>query len=92
MESELLAVSGYRSYTRQQGIYDVETKQKGEELARQVVALPGQSEHQTGLEMDITSRSANLEITEAFGETVEGNWARDAHKAGFIIRYPKGKE
>jgi zinc D-Ala-D-Ala carboxypeptidase len=90
---ELLAVSGYRSYTRQQGIYDVEKKQKGEELARQAVALPGQSEHQTGLAMDITSRSANLEITEAFGETVEGNWVREnAHKAGFIIRYPKGKE
>lgn len=90
---ELLAVSGYRSYTRQQVIFDAEKKQKGEELARQAVALPGQSEHQTGLAMDITSRSVNLEITEAFGETVEGNWVREnAHKAGFIIRYPKDKE
>lgn len=90
---ELLAVSGYRSYERQQGIYDTEKKQKGEELARQAVALPGQSEHQTGLAMDITSRSVNLEITEAFGDTAEGNWVREnAHKAGFIIRYPKGKE
>ena len=90
---ELLAVSGYRSFSRQQGIFNVEKDQKGEELARQAVALPGQSEHQTGLAMDITSRSANLEITEAFGDTVEGNWVREnAHKAGFIIRYPKGKE
>lgn len=90
---ELLAVSGFRSYSRQQGIFNVEKEDKGEEQALQAVALPGQSEHQTGLAMDITSRSVNLEITEDFGETIEGKWVKEnAHKAGFIIRYPKGKE
>jgi D-alanyl-D-alanine carboxypeptidase len=92
-EIELFAVSGYRSYSRQQGIFNVEKEDKGEKQALQAVALPGQSEHQTGLAMDVSSRSVNLEITEEFGETKEGKWVRDnAHKAGFIIRYPEGKE
>ncbi|MDQ0228899.1 M15 family metallopeptidase [Metabacillus malikii] len=90
---ELFAVSGYRSYTRQHGIFEAEKKAKGEEEALHAVALPGQSEHQSGLAMDVTSRSANLEITETFAETKEGKWvAANAHRAGFIIRYPKGKE
>jgi zinc D-Ala-D-Ala carboxypeptidase len=92
-EIEIFAVSGYRSYSRQQGIFNVEKTDKGEEQALHAVALPGQSEHQTGLAMDVSSRSVNLEITEEFGETKEGKWVREnAHKAGFIIRYPKGKE
>ncbi|WP_368657223.1 D-alanyl-D-alanine carboxypeptidase family protein [Metabacillus halosaccharovorans] len=90
---ELLAVSGYRSYSRQEGIFNVEKQDKGEEYALQAVALPGQSEHQTGLAMDISSRSVNLEITEEFGDTKEGKWVQEnAHRAGFIIRYPKNKE
>lgn len=89
---ELLAVSGFRSYSRQQGIFNVEVDQKGEEQAQQSVALPGQSEHQTGLAMDVTSRSVNLEITEEFGQSIEGKWVKEnAHRAGFIIRYPDGK-
>lgn len=32
-------------------------------------------------------------LREQFGETKEGQWiARNAHRYGFIIRYPKGKE
>lgn len=90
---ELLAVSGYRSYSRQLGILNNEEKKKGEELARQTVALPGQSEHQSGLAMDVSSRSNNLELSEAFGETEEGKWLREnAHRFGYIIRYQKGKE
>ncbi|MDQ0225239.1 M15 family metallopeptidase [Metabacillus niabensis] len=90
---ELIAVSGYRSYSRQKGIFDAEKKAKGEEAALHAVALPGQSEHQSGLAMDITSKSVNLEITEEFANTAEGKWVdANAHKAGFIIRYPKGKE
>lgn len=90
---ELLAVSGYRSYERQLGILNNEMKRKGEEQAHQVVASPGESEHQSGLAMDITSRSNNLELSTNFGETVEGKWVREnAHRFGFIIRYPEGKE
>ncbi|MGS2776416.1 M15 family metallopeptidase [Robertmurraya sp. GLU-23] len=90
---ELYAVSGYRSYERQRVIFDAEVKKSGEEKAAQVVAIPGNSEHQSGLAMDISAKSANLSLTESFGETTEGKWlAANAHKYGFILRYPKGKE
>ncbi|MDF2036294.1 M15 family metallopeptidase [Cytobacillus oceanisediminis] len=90
---ELFAVSGYRSYARQSQVFEAEVKRAGREKAVQAVAIPGSSEHQTGLSMDISSRSANLELSEKFGETNEGNWlAENAHRYGFILRYPKGKE
>lgn len=90
---ELAAVSGYRSYDRQKVIFDSEVKIKGKEKAQEAVALPGESEHQTGLAMDISSKSAGFEISEKFGETPDGKWvAQNAYKYGFIIRYPKGKE
>ncbi|HZG60009.1 MAG TPA: M15 family metallopeptidase [Anoxybacillus sp.] len=89
----LVAASGYRSYERQQALYAIEVEKVGQEKAVHAVALPGQSEHQTGLAMDITSPSVNNKITIAFGETREGKWvAEHAHEFGFIIRYPKGKE
>jgi D-alanyl-D-alanine carboxypeptidase len=90
---QLVAASGYRSYERQKAIFLEEVKEKGKEEAIHAVALPGQSEHQTGLAVDITSPSIHNALTTAFGETKEGKWvAEHAHEYGFIIRYPKGKE
>lgn len=91
--SYLYAVSGYRSYKRQDSILQAEIANIGEEQALQAVAFPGKSEHQTGLSMDITSESAQFLLSEAFGETDEGEWAKhNAHRFGFILRYPKDKE
>ena len=54
---------------------------------------PGQSEHQSGLAADVSSPSVNYALTESFGKTDEGIWlAQNAHKFGFIIRFPDGKE
>lgn len=90
---ELLGASGYRSYQRQNAIFTSNVAKKGEEEARKVSAVPGQSEHQTGLTMDVTSRFVGYDVIEEFAETKEGIWLKDnAHKYGFIIRYPKGKE
>ncbi|WP_461200304.1 M15 family metallopeptidase [Anoxybacillus sp. TBDG-1] len=90
---ELYAVSGYRSYERQQQLFASEVQRLGEEKAVVAVAMPGKSEHQTGLAIDITSPSVQYTITPAFGDTPEGKWvAQHAHEFGFIIRYPKGKE
>ncbi|SFA49076.1 D-alanyl-D-alanine carboxypeptidase [Anoxybacillus pushchinoensis] len=89
----LYAVSGYRSYERQQQLFSSEVQRLGEEKAVVAVAMPGRSEHQTGLAIDITSPSVQYAITPAFGDTLEGKWvAEHAHEFGFIIRYPKGKE
>jgi zinc D-Ala-D-Ala carboxypeptidase len=90
---ELYAVSGYRSYARQAELFQAEINQVGKEKAVQAVAVPGTSEHQTGLAIDISSKSVNFVLTEKFGETPEGKWlANHAHKFGFILRYPKDKE
>ncbi|MED0703891.1 M15 family metallopeptidase [Aeribacillus composti] len=89
----LFGASGFRSYDRQVELFEAEKKQKGEQKAVQAVAKPGQSEHQTGLSIDVTSESVDFQITEKFGETKEGKWLQqNAHKFGYIIRYPKGKE
>ncbi|ESU30170.1 hypothetical protein G3A_23245 [Bacillus sp. 17376] len=90
---ELAAVSGYRSYGRQEALFNAEVNKVGEEKALQAVARPGSSEHQTGLTMDISSKTNNFNLNEQFGSTKEGVWlAHNAHKYGFILRYPKGKE
>lgn len=89
----LFAVSGYRSYKRQQQVFQAEVSSKGDKAAREAVAFPGTSEHQTGLAMDISSESQSYELTSAFGETPEGKWLmKNAHQFGFILRYMKGKE
>lgn len=90
---ELYAVSGYRSYSRQKDLFDAEINQVGKEKAVQAVAIPGSSEHQSGLAMDIASKSTNLNLTQGFENTKEGKWlAENAHRFGYILRYPKGKE
>ncbi|GAB2698966.1 D-alanyl-D-alanine carboxypeptidase family protein [Paenibacillus thermoaerophilus] len=90
---ELVAVSGYRSQTTQKALFEGYVKTQGEKLARQYSAEPGHSEHQTGLAMDVSSKSAGFSLEEKFASTAEGKWlAEHAHEHGFIIRYPKGKE
>jgi D-alanyl-D-alanine carboxypeptidase len=90
---QLYAVSGYRSYSTQKIIFDYNVQTQGEEEARRFSAHPGQSEHQTGLAMDISSPSIHFALEEAFGDTEEGRWLADhAPDFGFIIRYPEGKE
>jgi D-alanyl-D-alanine carboxypeptidase len=89
----LYAVSGFRSYNLQESVYKNHVKQKGQARADKISARPGHSEHQTGLAMDISSKSANLTLSNSFAETQEGKWvAENAHLYGFIIRYQKGSE
>lgn len=89
----LIAVSGYRSYDRQVTIYNNNIKKYGQEYTDTVSAKPGMSEHQTGLAMDISSKSNNYNLTQQFENTPEGVWLKEnSYKYGFIIRYPKGKE
>ncbi len=89
---ELAAVSGYRSFARQQTIYAGNVKRMGETEANKVSAKPGQSEHQSGLAMDVSSQSAGYNLVDSFGETNEGKWlSKNAHLYGFTIRYKKDK-
>lgn len=90
---QLNAVSGFRSYDYQKNLYANNVKRKGQEHTDRFSAKPGHSEHQTGLTMDVSSKSANNELELTFANTKEGKWLKEnAYRAGFIIRYPKGKE
>ena len=83
----LTAVSGYRSYQTQQNIYRRRVKNAGQKKADLFVALPGASEHQLGLAMDV-GRRTNSKLRAAFGNTPEGKWlAENCYRFGFILRY-----
>lgn len=85
--AKLKIISGFRSYDYQEKIYNIYVKEFGEEKTNTFSAKPGHSEHQTGLAIDICEDSDN------FIGTKEDIWLQEnAHKFGFIIRYPKGKE
>lgn len=87
----LVAVSGYRSFDRQADIFARNFAKSPN--ANIVSALPGESEPQTGLAIDVSSPSVNYLLTKSFGETVEGHWLnKNAAQYGFIIRYPEDKE
>lgn len=61
-------------------------------LASQAVTVPGASEHQVGLAIDIITDGYSS-LDEGFGDTVAGKWlAANSYKYGFILRYPAGKE
>ncbi|MFA9423370.1 MAG: D-alanyl-D-alanine carboxypeptidase family protein [Sedimentibacter sp.] len=90
---ELFARSGYRSYNTQDSLYKSYVSVSGQAAADTYSAKPGQSEHQTGLAMDITCAALNYQLSDTFADTDEGKWVKEnAHKFGFIVRYPKGKE
>lgn len=89
----LYAVSGYRSYDYQAELYDNYVLSHGEEVARMFSAPAGASEHQTGLAIDVSSEEVVYQLVDTFGNTDDGVWVNDnAHRFGFIIRYPYGKD
>lgn len=88
---EIFLSSGYRSYNLQSILYKNDLRDHGYESG--YVAKAGTSEHQLGLAIDITSHSVDLELTDNFENTSEGQWAlENAHKYGFILRYKAEKE
>jgi LAS superfamily LD-carboxypeptidase LdcB len=91
---KLTAISGYRSYARQDTIFRSNVIKYGSATAaNQFSARPGESEHQTGLAMDVSSPSVGNNLTQSYANTREGKWLREnAPKFGFIVRYEKGKE
>lgn len=89
---ELYCCSGYRSYDTQSELYAWNVDTYGVDGAELVSARPGMSEHQLGLAMDVTSASVGFDLLESFGSTSEGQFIKEnAHKYGFIVRYPQGK-
>ncbi|HSI68185.1 MAG TPA: D-alanyl-D-alanine carboxypeptidase family protein [Planococcus sp. (in: firmicutes)] len=89
----LSVISSYRSYSYQATLYNNYVKRDGQAAADRYSARPGHSEHQTGLAFDFGGTNQAYWLKSSFEDTKEGKWlAVNAHKFGFILRYPKGKE
>lgn len=88
----LSSVSGYRSYTKQSTIYQRKVDTVGTKEADRISARPGTSEHQLGLAMDVAKKGSS-QLNKGFADTVQGQWVyQNAHRFGFIVRYPEGYE
>ena len=84
--------SAFRSGNYQQMILDKLISEKGNE-AYKLIALPGASEHQTGLAVDFAIYENGIYNDDIKEDDKEAIWLKDnAWKYGFILRYPKGKE
>lgn len=60
---------------------------RAEKTAKEWAAVPGTSEHQLGIAVDI-----NADKTQSTNDEVYVWLAENAHRYGFILRYPQGKE
>lgn len=91
---QISAVSGWRSMQEQENIYAQSLKENGSEFTQKYVALPGHSEHQTGLAIDLALTSDNIDfIRPDFPYTGICQTFRElSSQYGFIERYPQKKE
>lgn len=101
----LYSRSTYRTFQLQQTYYDAHvnkymkqgmTRAQAEQKTEEYTARPKTSEHHTGLAIDITTdewESAGKGLSTSFENTDACKWLKaNAHKYGFILRYPKEKE
>lgn len=90
----IVPVSGYRSQAEQELIFKDSLQKNGEAFTRNYVALPGCSEHQTGLAIDLGLAQTEIDfIRPAFPENgICGKFKKVAPAYGYIERYIKGKE
>lgn len=88
----LLVSSAYRSYAVQQQTYQYWVSVNGQQVADQLSARPGYSEHQTGLAIDFASPEG-CRLEECYRDTLAGQWlAKNALRYGYILRFPDGRQ
>ena len=88
--------SCYRSVAEQQEVFDEFTQEYGEEYARRYVAVPGYSEHHTGLALDLflvvdgeqVAKNEDMKLRQDIWDKVHARLADH----GFILRYLPHKE
>lgn len=99
---DVYVTSAYRRYDKQKELFDgyVQellnknpdmTEEKAKAIVSEDTALPGESEHQTGLCVDFTTTSI-LTVDNRFAETEAYAWLiENSWKYGFVLRYPEDK-
>ena len=98
---DLLVCSAYRSIEKQQGLFDDQmqiylnqgmSEQEAYDLTASAIAVPGTSEHHTGLAADIVT-PAHQTLDPQFADTDAGRWLQEhAWEYGFVLRYPEDKQ
>lgn len=84
--------NSYRSLAVQTNTHNRLVAQLGVEKARAQSAVPGYSEHQTGLAADIAALPSNCDVAQCFAGTPQGIWlAANSWRFGYILRYPADK-
>ena len=96
---DVTITSGYRSIAKQESLFNYYVSQEmasgkdkasAEAAASVYSAYPGTSEHHTGLCADMHNLPA---ASQTFGSTEAAKWmAANAHRFGFILRFPQGKQ
>ena len=81
---KLVIYSAYRSYEKQESLWNSTPS-----FNNMYLAVPGYSEHHSGLALDISTLEDGLNKTNNKAYEYLRN---NAHKFGFILRYPKNKE
>ena len=90
---KIIVDSGYRFFEYQKVVFDKSVVEKGIDETLRSVALPGSSEHQTGLAIDVAYMDNGVYIEKTSDSDPEIKWLKEnAHKFGFILRYPEEKE
>lgn len=94
LQAEL--ISSYRSVDAQEKIFQERLAAFGEEYARKYVAIPGHSEHHTGLAIDVSFLVDGKISYDTKSLLSMDPLFQTAHKKlsqyGFILRYPQTKE
>ena len=96
-----LLTSAFRCYHSQSTLFENEiqkkinsgmTREQAKKETARIIAVPGTSEHQIGLAVDILSHN-HQNLAEDFAFTCEGIWlANNSARFGFILRYPRFTE
>ncbi|MBQ4112807.1 MAG: M15 family metallopeptidase [Clostridia bacterium] len=101
--TDIVATSGYRDYAYQQILFNTYlgnemakhpgwTQDQCEAEVLSYSARPGESEHQTGLCVDLISIN-HPSLDESFAQNAAYEWlTENAHFFGFILRYPEDGE
>ena len=93
-EREIVPISGYRTMREQQEIHAGSLHEHGEDFTKKYIAIPGCSEHQTGLAIDLAE---NRDVVDLIRPNfplggICGRFRELSIQYGFIERYPTGRE